>query len=586
MPGNAHNTHGIHRNGSRNLLARGQFAFCIIFLSSFILHPSSFAQTLQASAEPSEITPGSTTAYTITIVGGQPEEVPRLQLPASLIPTTDAPSHSNQVSVVNGVVSSSSSFTWIISARQAGTHVIPPQEILIGGKKFKSNEVRITVSTSAAQPASQNDPLLVMQIEKREIYVGEVVPVTATIYAPERRVAMQRIGLIEIPKDNFAIQRFPVQADQAIVSMGGARYRSYAFYSTLSALKPGKFKLGPATSEILFEVEARSAPGSMQHPFFTQMEQRTAKLQSSDIEMTVLPLPAEDRPPGFKGLVGDFEVAINAQPREVAVGDPVSVELTITGSGNFDSLSAPELASPGDWKLYPARRINMRQPNPTGETVEQRAIFNQVLIPKKLLSEIPPFEFSFFSPAKKQYVTVRTAPVPLRVNESGTSPFRNSPGSTVTTPGGRNDTEPDKTQQPQVKLTDIITLLPEQAAWISPRPELWKSRSFLFWNTVAAGSVILLLGIKFGTAFLQARAHSPSAPARELLKQLRGASMTRGVFYQNAAQYIHQREAAPNAECQAVLNQHEQLNFGPSRSAAEEPMPADERDRVLKIIQS
>ncbi len=583
---NALRTINIQRVAAPRCCMRALISTCIIFLSSFILHPSSFAQKLQASVEPSEIKPGSSTTYTITVEGGQPDEAPQLQLPAGLDPAGAAPSYSNQTSIINGVVKHSSSFTWMITASKAGTLIIPPQEIHIGGKPFKSNEVRVVVNANAVQPASQNDPLLVMQIEKREIYVGEVVPVTATIYAPERRVVMQRIGLIEIPKDNFAIQRFPIQAEQSIVSMGGARYRAYTFRSTLSALKPGKFKLGPATSELLFEVEARGSAGAMQHPFFMQMEQRTAKPQSSDIDMNVLPLPDKDRPAGFKGLVGDFDISINAEPHELSVGDPISVEMNITGSGNFDSLTAPELTSAGNWKTYPARRLNLRQPDPTGESMEQRAAFNQVLIPKKIVAEIPPFEFSFFSPTKKQYVTVRTSPVPLRVKETATPPAPRVPGPLATTSGEQSPAEPEKMSQPQVKLTDIVTVLPSQAAWITPHPVLWKNRTFLFWNGAAATALLLLLGIKFGTSLWQTRALTPSTPVRELWKQLRGAILTRGDFYQSAAHYIRLRSGTPNAECQSILSQHEQLNFSPTQTAAAEPIPSDERARVLRILQS
>ncbi len=583
---NTHRTDSIQRIAAWRSCGRASLLCCIIFLSSFILHRSSFAQTLQASAEPAEIKPGSSTTYTITIEGGQPDEAPKLQLPSGLDLADNAPSFSNQTSIINGVVKRSSSFTWIITSSKAGTLVIPPQEIRVGGKLFKSNEVRIIANANAVQPASHNDPLLVMQIEKREIYVGEVVPITVTIYAPERSVAMQRIGLIEIPKDNFAIQRFPIQAEQTIVSMGGARYRAYTFRSNLSALKPGKFKLGPATSELLFEVEARGNANAFQHPFFRQMEQRTAKPQSSDIDINVLPLPDSDRPAGFKGLVGDFDISINAEPHELSVGDPISVEMNITGSGNFDSLTAPELTSAGDWKTYPARRLNVRQPDPTGEAHDQRATFNQVLIPKKLLAEIPPFEFSYFSPTKKQYVTACTSPLPIRVKESVTPPAPRVTGPLETTSGEQSPAEPEKISQPQVKLTDIVSVLPNQAAWITPHPVLWKNRTFLFWNGAAAGAVILLLGIKFGTSLRQTRALSTSTPVRELWKRLRGASLSRGNFYQTAAQYIRLQSGTPNAECQSVLSQHEQLNFSPSQAASAEPMPTDERARVLQILQA
>jgi len=583
---NAQRPHVVQRKAARHACARACFSSFILFLSAFGLQPSAFAQNaprLQASAEPAEIKPGNSTTYTITVEGGQPDEAPALQLPAGLQSAGNAPAYSNQTTVINGVVSNSSVFTWIIIARQAGTFVIPPQEIHVGGRPFRSNEVRVVANPNAVQPASQYDPLLVMQVEKREIYAGEVVPITVTVYASEHRVAIQRIGLIEVPKDNFAIQRFPLQPEQTVVSMGGARHRAYAFRSTLSALKPGRFKLGPATSEILFEVEARGS--GIQSPYFMQREQRTAKPQSVDIDINVLPLPERDRPPGFRGLVGDFDMSINAEPHELSVGDPISVEMNITGSGNFDGLTAPVLTSAGEWKSYPARRLNLRQPDPTGENIQQRATFNQVIIPKKMVSEIPPFEISYFSPTRKQYVTARTPPVPLNVKDTN-PPVPKAGTPVVAASGEQAPTEPEKVAQPQVKLTDIITVLPEQAAWITPRAVLWRDRAFLIWNGAAAGAVILLLAIKLGSWLWQTRAASPSAPVRGLWKKLRGASLTRGDFYQTAAQYIRLRGGSPGTEIQSVLATHEELNFSPPKSASTEPIPRDERARVLRLLRS
>ncbi len=279
--------------------------------SSFSFHPSSFILHPLPSRRPSctprpsrrRSSPEAPPPTRSPSKAASPDGAPQLQLPAGLDsdgqwPLLQQPDQHHQwrrrVTAPSSPGSSSRARPAPSSShRRRSTSAAEP---------YKSNEVRVVANANAVQPASQNDPLLVIQIEKREIYVGEVVPITVTVYAPDRRVAIQRIGLIEVPKDNFAIQRFPLQPEQTIVSMGGARYRAYVFRSTLSALKPGKFKLGPATSEILFEVEARgSAGGGMQHPFFTQMEQRTARPQSSDIEMTVLPLPETGRPPASRG---------------------------------------------------------------------------------------------------------------------------------------------------------------------------------------------------------------------------------------------------------------------------------------------
>jgi hypothetical protein len=175
--------------------------------------------------------------------------------------------------------------------------------------------------------------------------------------------------------------------------------------------------------------------------------------------------------------------------------------------------------------------------------------------------------------------------VPLRVKDAN-PPAPKAGAPVVAASGEQAPSEPEKVAQPQVKLTDIITVLPEQAAWITPRTVLWKNRTFLIWNGAMAGAVVLLLGIKLGSWLWQTRAVSPSAPVRGLWKKLRGAGLTRGAFYEAAAQYIRLRGGSPGAELQSVLERHEQLNFSPPNPAAAEPVPRDERTRVLRILRS
>jgi hypothetical protein len=136
---------------------------------------------VRATAEPAEIKPGSPSVYTITVENGQPDQAPQLQVPAGLESIGGGPSYSNQTSIVNGTVSHRWVFTWNLTARQPGTFVVPPQEVKIGGQAVRTNEVRIVANANAVQPSSQYDPMLMVQVEKREVFIGEVVPITVTV---------------------------------------------------------------------------------------------------------------------------------------------------------------------------------------------------------------------------------------------------------------------------------------------------------------------------------------------------------------------------------------------------------------------
>lgn len=564
-------------------------AVCYLLISIFYLLSPKLCLaadvSVSAAVEPAEMRPGAYGSYVITIEGGQPDDAPQIQLPAGIELASVTPSFSNQTSIINGVVSRSASLTWNITTSTAGEHVIPAQEIHVGGKPYRTNEVRITVKDNPANPAAQFDPLLTIETTKREIYLGEVIPITVNLYV-HRRTMLRRIGLIEIPKDNFAIQRFPLQAEESTVTIGGAPYRALAFRSTLSALKPGQYQLGPASSEII--IDAPMEGGRQMNPFFNQTESRRIKPQGNEIEMTVLPLPEAGKPTNFNGVVGDFQMTATAEPREATVGDPISVEITVNGSGNFDAISAPALTASEDWKTYPTRRINIERADPTSDNRQSHATYNQVIIPKKMLTAIPSFEFSYFNPDKKSYSTARTAPIPLQL-KPGATPITSPSSTGITATGGdRVPSDADKVPPVQPHITDIVTVLPAQATWLTARPSLMNDHNFIIWNAGALGALALLIGGKACAVFLRMRAAAPDAPYRRMWNHLRRARMTRGEFYQTAALYILQRSqyGAPiPANWQTVLDRNDVINYSHTSGEADKPMLSAERREVLHSIQ-
>ena len=52
--------------------------------------------------------------------------------------------------------------------------------------------------------------------------------------------------------------------------------------------------------------------------------------------MQVLPLPRENVPSGFGGAVGTYSLSLTVSPTNVAMGDPVTVKVQITGYGALE----------------------------------------------------------------------------------------------------------------------------------------------------------------------------------------------------------------------------------------------------------
>ena len=72
-------------------------------------------------------------------------------------------------------------------------------------------------------------------------------------------------------------------------------------------------------------------------------------------ELTVRELPAEGRPADFHGAIGTFSIASDVSPAKADVGDPLTLRMRVTGSGNFDRVDSSMLDHLDQWKTYPPK---------------------------------------------------------------------------------------------------------------------------------------------------------------------------------------------------------------------------------------
>lgn len=424
---------------------------CVLLLATAWLGLARVADaaTVRAAVRPEKARPNQQITYIITIQDGQLEEVnPVLQLPLQIQQTTN-PVSSTQIQIINGRQTTGFSMEWGILASEPGDFVIPPQTLKVNGEVISTNEVQVKIEQGQGNDADAQQIIMQLELGKKEIYQGEVMPLLCTLFVP-RQAQLRRLGLVEINKSDFAIARFPQQSDQTITMIDGVSYTALTYRTTLSSLRTGEFKVGPATMEILMEVPVETSRRSNRLPpgfppgfFGVATEPRKVVAKSQEVSLKVLPLPAEGKPPGFSGAVGDFALSATASPTELTVGDPVAVEIIVEGTGNFDSLTTPALTAPSGWKSYPAKRYSIEGQLDQNQvpTLERKIGYSQVFIPEAVHKALPPFEISYFSSVKKEYVTLRTEAIPLNMKPAAAAPTSEmSPG--LATDGASSRSKP------------------------------------------------------------------------------------------------------------------------------------------------
>lgn len=297
-----------------------------------------------------------------------------------------------------------------------GDYVIPPIRVTLNnGQQVVSKPLTLKVSKSPLPaPAGTPEPAFVkLIIPRQQIYLGETIPVNLQCYLCQRADNVQRPHLEASGFTTGPVSDYDKPIQQ--VRYAGQVYSQLIFHAPISPAKTGTLTLGPASWSLSLLVG--------QPDFWGRYSQsKPVTVSSEPLEIQVLPLPTNNMPAGFSGAIGTFALAsFNAGPTNVAVGDPITLKIRISGAGNFNLVTLPQNQPQwGDFKLYPP--ASKFEPTDALET-EGSKYFEQVVLPQNSsIKELPPILFSFFDPVKKMYQTLATPAVPITVRPTAATP--------------------------------------------------------------------------------------------------------------------------------------------------------------------
>src|ERR1043166_4084915 len=361
-----------------------------------------------------------------------------------------ATGQSRQFEIHNFSTSSSVTYNYTILPLRAGKFTIPPQIVHAGGSLLRTPELTLNVADSpgglsgtkpsrGTQSNSVRASDLVFAeliVPKKTAYVGEIVPVQIRM-GFDPRVRPRLIEPPEVAGQGFTAQKFQ-ESGQTSENINGRPYDVVSYKTAITAARAGKFELGPvkAKAQVLVP-RARNAPRTrsrspfdlfdLDDPFsdpffsnpFAQMgERREVEIKSEPVALEVKPLPG-NAPPSFSGAIGNFTMTTDAKPRNVQVGDPITVTTAISGRGNFDRVNAPVVEDERGWHKYPPSS-KFKQDDEIG--ISGTKTFEMVLSPNEKKQSLPLLAFSYFDPLKDQYVTLHSESIPISVQGGAAAP--------------------------------------------------------------------------------------------------------------------------------------------------------------------
>jgi hypothetical protein len=380
------------------------------------------AASFTASFDNDTITLGQSATLSLTFEGGQPGNVPLPQVAGLQIAQVGRSSQTT--SDFNGHSSSTTTILFAVTPRQTGKFTIPSLTAEIDGQQFSTQPVSLTVFKADAPAAAAIDSgseiaFMKLSLPQKKIYAGQMLTAQLQVCVRDDVENFANFQFTGQPADGFTISKM-VQGQNQRAQIGNRTYTVIPLTFALTAMKSGTLSLGPFTASAMLVVPSpNQSNGDPFRQFFNQGEQKQVSLATEALTAESLSLPTENVPADFNGAVGDYQLTATVGPTNLAVGDPVTVRVQISGRGALDALTLPDQTALRDFKIFPP---TSKIENSDRLGLEGTKTFEEIVAPQN--SDVrawPQFSFSFFNPDDGKYHTLTQPAVPLAVHSAGAS---------------------------------------------------------------------------------------------------------------------------------------------------------------------
>ena len=362
--------------------------------------------SVAASVDQARVSFGESVTLTISVNGAH-------NVPPPALPRTDGlnftgPSVSQSFSMVNGQISQAVSLSYQVTPTRSGELTIPVLEVNIGGKAYRTEPITLTVGKPGVQPDLQQTLFARVRMNSQQLFLGQTAPLDVIVFA-RANVPVRGLTGFSAEADGLGY-KYSSNVRNGAQVINGESFNVYLIEGAIAPTRAGPLTFGPCVVKMQLAVQSRSR--SIFDEMLGRVDVREVPVTIDAVPVEVLPVPAAGKPADFAGAIGQWNLDMDAKPTAVAVGDPITVTVKLTGAGNIDTVPPLQLKNLDDFKVYdPTTKTTPNELNTTGERV-----FQQVLVPKDTtVTQLPPVQLSFFDPLAKAYRTVLRGPIPIQV---------------------------------------------------------------------------------------------------------------------------------------------------------------------------
>ena len=419
--------------------------------------------------------------------------------------------------VINGKRSSSytKTYTYVLEASDQGTVTVSSASADIEGTTYTTNPLSIEIvkgssgqqassqtQTQQAQPSAasaqtqaqpqnrsqdyDDDPAITygkadlflrLSLNKTKVFKGEPVTAVLKIYTRSNIVGFEDI---KFPVFNgFWSQETEAPQNLNFVreKVGNQIYNSAVIRRyMLMPQKSGTLTIDPAEMVVQVEVASRARGRSILDDFFDMVDRNYVKkrLSTDKLSVHVSEIPS-GAPSTFGGGVGKLNMTARLTKDSLNANEAASLIVELSGSGNLNLIENPVVSFPPDFERYDAKSTNNFSNSIEGYSGKKTIEYP--FIPRgEGVYEIPPIHYSYFDLGQRQYRTLTTDTITVKVGK-GTS--QNTGGMYI----------------PQTQKT--VNNLGEDIRYIKTAMPSMKGENFLVFNWIYYVIAAILAGLFF-----------------------------------------------------------------------------------------
>ena len=413
-----------------------------ILITFLLIVPAVIAQSFSASVDNTTVGQNDRFQVTFTFEGTDINSLSGFNAPNfDGFMVLSGPNQSTSMQIINGAVSASLSYTFYLQPRNLGKYTIGSATIKYKGTPYKTDPITIQVEKgSSGSAAQQNNNQNSSGVSTEEIaknvfvratadrlkaYMGEQVTVTYKLYS--RLSIASQMSISKLPQyPGFWAEEMetPNNISFTTETYQGKKYRVGVLKKVaLFPTQTGELNVTPFELDVPVQVQKKRRSNNVfddffNDPFFGVGQTIDFTAKSNSLKIKVQPLPSASVPDSFNGAVGEFSMDSQINKRSTKTNEPVTMKLTLSGTGNISLLDMPKINLPAGFEQYEPK-VN-EQVNRSGR-ISGKKTAEYLIVPRDAgKKEIPPVKFSFYDINKKSYVTLSTPAYSINV-EQGTS---------------------------------------------------------------------------------------------------------------------------------------------------------------------